>query len=49
MAKTLIGNVKGPQGEQGPAGSDYVLTDTDKQEIANLVLELLPTAEEVEF
>ena len=27
----------GPQGPQGPAGQDYVLTEEDKQEIANLV------------
>lgn len=28
---------QGIQGEQGPAGTDYVLTDADKQEIANMV------------
>lgn len=38
----------GPQGEPGPKGEDYVLTDTDKSNIANLVLELLPAAEGVE-
>lgn len=27
----------GPQGEQGPPGDDYVLTEQDKQEIANIV------------
>lgn len=38
----------GPQGETGPAGpagADYVLTDDDKTDIANTVLELLPTWE----
>ena len=40
---------QGPQGEPGKDGSDYVLTDADKAEIANLVLGLLPVAEEVEF
>jgi hypothetical protein len=28
----------GPQGEQGPPGDDYVLTDADLTEIANKVL-----------
>lgn len=28
---------QGPQGEPGPAGQDYILTEADKQEIANLV------------
>ena len=32
---------------QGPAGQDYVLTEDDKQEIANIVIGVLPTAEEV--
>lgn len=27
----------GPQGPQGPQGDDYVLTDTDKEEIADMV------------
>lgn len=41
---------QGPEGPQGPAGADgndYVLTDTDKQDIADLVLAGLPVAEEV--
>ena len=29
--------IQGPAGEQGPAGNDYVLTQQDKQEIAELV------------
>ena len=32
--KVLLGNVKGPQGPQGPA---YVLTDEDRDTIANAV------------
>jgi hypothetical protein len=42
----------GPQGEPGPAGKDgadgkdYVLTDVDKSEIAQLAIELMPVAEE---
>ena len=39
----------GPQGEQGPAGADYVLTDDDKSEIASLVLAQLPSSEEVGY
>ena len=37
----------GPQGPQGPAGQDYVLTEDDKTAIANIVIGVLPTAEEV--
>lgn len=40
--------IPGPQGEPGKDGEDYVLTDTDKTDIATLVLEMLPAAEEVE-
>ena len=39
----------GPEGPQGPAGADgkdYVLTDADKTEIAQLAIELMPAAEE---
>ena len=45
----------GPQGEPGPAGekgadgapgADYVLTDEDKAEIAQLAINLMPAAEE---
>ena len=39
----------GPQGEPGLNGSDYVLTETDKTEIANLVLAQLPSSEEVGY
>lgn len=33
----------GPQGDKGDKGDSYVLTETDKTEIANAVLEALPT------
>ena len=33
----------GPQGPQGPAGQSYVLTNSDKVEIANMVIAILPT------
>lgn len=39
----------GPQGEPGPAGQDYVLTEADKQEIANLVLASIPSGDEVSY
>ena len=43
---------QGPQGIQGPQGdpgTNYVLTDEDKAEIAQLALAAMPTAEEVGF
>lgn len=36
----------GPKGDPGEPGADYVLTDADKQEIAQLAIELMPVAEE---
>lgn len=33
-----LGSVKGEKGDTGANGSDYVLTDTDKTEIANIVI-----------
>ena len=42
----------GPQGVQGPQGepgTDYVLTDEDKSEIAGLVLNAMPQAEGSSF
>lgn len=36
----------GPEGPQGPAGNDYVLTEADKNEIAQLAITLMPVAEE---
>ena len=47
-----IQTIRGEKGEPGPAGekgTDYVLTETDKQEIANLVLAELPSSEEVSY
>ena len=40
---------KGPQGPAGKNGSDYVLTEADKEEIADLVLAELPSSEEVSY
>ena len=42
----------GPQGERGPKGDpgeDYVLTEADKSEIANLVLASIPIGDEVSY
>lgn len=39
----------GANGTNGKDGSDYVLTETDKQEIANLVIASVPNAEGVEY
>lgn len=36
-------NIKGPQGPQGPQGDDYTLTEADKQEIAEMAAELVPS------
>ena len=33
----------GVQGPQGPAGNDYILTNQDKQDIADIVIASLPT------
>jgi len=33
---------QGPQGEPGANGQDYILTDADKQEIADLVIAVMP-------
>ena len=33
----------------GVDGKDYVLTEADKQEIVNLVLQALPNSEDVEY
>lgn len=40
---------QGLKGEKGDPGDTYVLTAADKQEIANMALELLPSAEGVSY
>lgn len=40
---------QGIKGEKGADGNDYILTDTDKTDIANLVLGLLPNGDEVSY
>lgn len=40
---------QGPIGPQGPAGSDYILTSSDKTEIANQVYAMFTNAEEVQY
>lgn len=42
-----IQGAPGEKGEQGEPGADYVLTENDKAEIADIVLANLPVAEEV--
>ena len=47
-----IQTIRGEKGEQGPAGkngNDYVLTEKDKKEIANIVLLELPSSEDVSY
>lgn len=39
----------GKDGEPGKDGNDYVLTDADKNEIAQLAIELMPAAEDGEY
>lgn len=38
---------KGDKGDKGDTGTDYVLTNQDKTDIANIVLQELPTTEGV--
>ena len=40
---------KGDKGDKGSDGKDYVLTDLDKSEIANIVVEILPDGDEVSY
>lgn len=40
---------QGPQGIPGADGDDYVLTEADKEEIVNLVIEALPDGDEVAY
>ena len=44
-----IPSIKGDKGEKGDDGSDYILTASDKKEIASIVLSSIPKAEEVSF
>ncbi|MBE6780727.1 MAG: hypothetical protein E7545_07095 [Ruminococcaceae bacterium] len=39
----------GPQGPQGPKGEDYLLTEADRSEIAELVMAALPNGDEVYY
>ena len=39
----------GKDGQNGKDGVDYVLTDADKQEIANMVIDIIPSAEGASF
>jgi hypothetical protein len=38
----VLNGVDGKDGQNGKDGNDYILTDTDKTEIANTVVALLP-------
>lgn len=40
---------KGADGKDGANGKDYVLTEADKQEIAQIVYSMLPSAEGVKY
>ncbi len=40
---------KGEKGDKGDKGDSYTLTDTDKLEIANTVLSLIPDGDEVSY
>ena len=44
-----IQGIQGEQGPQGEPGQDYVLTEDDKTEIANIVLAAIPSTEEVSY
>ena len=40
--------MQGPKGETGAKGDTYQLTDSDKTDIANIVLDIMPDGDEVE-
>lgn len=40
---------QGPQGPKGEDGDDYILTDQDKADIANIVVNLIPDGNEVYY
>jgi hypothetical protein len=44
-----IDGINGIDGKDGADGKDYVLTEADKQEIAQMVYAMLPSAEGVEY
>lgn len=39
----------GPEGPQGPQGDDYVLTSQDKQDIADIVVQEIGSADTMSF
>ena len=45
----VVVGAKGEPGQKGDQGDPYTLTENDKQEIANLVLTLIPDGDEVEY
>lgn len=44
VAPAAVALPKGPQGQQGPKGDDYVLTETDKSDIADIAAQRLAGA-----
>ena len=44
-----IPSVVGPQGPQGPQGDDYSLTSQDKQDIADIVVQEIGSADTMSF
>jgi hypothetical protein len=46
---TEITAIKGEKGADGKDGKDYVLTDADKQEIAETVINMLQNGDEVSY
>lgn len=41
--------IKGDKGDKGDDGEDYVLTAADKQEIAGMVMNMIPSGDEVQY
>ena len=41
--------IQGEKGDKGDKGDSYILTDNDKQDIAKIVLNLLPSSEGVDY
>lgn len=46
FSEEQLASLQGPQGEPG---QDYVLTEDDKTEIANIVLAAIPSSEEENY